>query len=452
MNFLKIITFLVLLISCSKEQGHILPFEDSSSLSEEESLRLNFRKNGIGKVEFQKENEELVDLGRNLFFDKILSGNKNISCATCHHPELGTSDSLALSIGEGGIGLGEDREKHEGEFVPRNSPHLFNLGMNDLTTLMWDGRIAITQEEGILSPEIGINGKDPRLKYLTENIDHVLTLQAFFPVTSNDEMLGKFGSNEISNLTSNEDIWEALTNRVVEIPEYQDKLKDAYGDQIEEFNYSHIARAIAAFERDSFTLKESRFDKFMNGDNTALTSREKAGARLFTGKARCVQCHNGSNFSDENFYSLSTPQKGPGKGQIDQEDIGRANFSKKLEDKYKFKTPPLRNIALSAPYFHSGSHHSLEAVIRHHLNPKRSFEEYLADPSNSIDNLDYNVDRNIARLNSLDSFFNVLIVEEFSDLDIENIELFLRTLTDESFKDKIETPSRVPSGLEVDQI
>ena len=142
-------------------------------------------------------NADQVELGRMLFFDKILSGNRNISCATCHHPTLGTSDGLALPLGEGGEGLGPDRRVTattpvDGR-VPRNSPALYFLGAKEQRRMFHDGRVTVDAnqnwESGFWSPA---------REQLPAGLDNVLAVQAMFPVQSAVEMAGQKGENDIA--------------------------------------------------------------------------------------------------------------------------------------------------------------------------------------------------------------------------------------------------------------
>jgi len=175
-----------------------------------------------------------VELGRNLFFDKILSGNKNISCATCHHSLTDTGDGLSLSVGEGGRGLGITRDTGSGtdeivERVPRNAPPIFNLGAMEFTKMFHDGRVQIdqTKPSGFASPA-GDN--------LPVNLVNVLAAQAMFPVTSLTEMAGQAGENSIAdeagvgNLAGADGVWAQLADRLKGIPEYVDMFISAFDD------------------------------------------------------------------------------------------------------------------------------------------------------------------------------------------------------------------------------
>ena len=129
-----------------------------------------------------------VALGQMLYFDKELSGNRDIACATCHHPTQGSSDHLPVSIGTGGIGLGLDRQiGFDRNFIPRNAPDIFNRGASEWTSMFWDSRISLNSANEFLSPA---GDKLP------DGLDNVLAVQAMFPVTSGDEMRGAHGDED----------------------------------------------------------------------------------------------------------------------------------------------------------------------------------------------------------------------------------------------------------------
>jgi cytochrome c peroxidase len=179
-----------------------------------------------------------VELGRNLFFDKILSGNLNTSCATCHHALTATGDGLSLPVGEGGRGLGVTRDTGSGdaaihERVPRNAPAVFNLGAKQFTRMFHDGRVK-------LNPLAPSGFDSPAGDDLPAGLDNVLAVQAMFPVTSATEMAGQAGENEqadaaaINNLAGPGGVWELLAEKLQVIDDYVDLFKAAYPDQIKD--------------------------------------------------------------------------------------------------------------------------------------------------------------------------------------------------------------------------
>ncbi len=320
----------------------------------------------------------LVTLGEALFFDPLLSGNRDTSCATCHHPAFATGDGLPLSIGTGGHGLGPERTiAADRELVPRNAQELFNRGSSEWTTLFWDGRVNFSDTYGLSTP-VG-NG-------LPALLDSTLAAQAMFPVTSRDEMRGTFGdqdaNRELNEIASVSDMrptqmWKRLMNRLIAEPGYVSLFAMAYPDvPVEALGFEHAAAAIAAYEIAAFTFMDSPWDRYLAGDQTALTAEAKQGALLFYGEAGCAACHGGNLLTDQQFHNIGAPQLGPGKLSDEALDLGRFLESGRHEDRYAFRTPPLRNVTLTAPYLHNGAYADLEAVVRHHLNPVDALRAY----------------------------------------------------------------------------
>jgi len=406
-----------------------------------------------------------VELGKVLFFDKIISGNQNISCATCHHPLTWTGDGLALPVGEGGIGLGPTRDTGSGvdaihERVPRNSPHIFNLGAEEFAFMFHDGRVYPDSEQpsGYYSPA----GDQ-----LPAGLDNSLAVQAMFPVTSGAEMAGQIGENEVADavaanqLAGSDGVWELLAQRLRNIPEYVYMFQDAFPQQIfqaEDIHFKDAANAIAAFEASAWRADNSRFDQHLRGNRLALSPQEKWGMHLFYGKAGCAQCHSGKFQSDQSFHAIAMPQIGPGKGDNSdgyddgREDFGHEAVTGEIEDRFKFRTPTLRNVALTAPYGHAGAYDTLEAVVRHHLSPVRSLYNYDSDqismPSSPyLDSQDLIVMDDPVRV-SLIAKSNELRGVRLNDKQFAALISFLHALTDTSSLDMRHTvPGSVPSQL-----
>lgn len=324
---------------------------------------------------------ELVALGERLFFDKILSGNQNIACATCHHPLAGTGDGLSLSVGEGGRGLGVTRDVGGDvafggvhERVPRNAPPVFMLGARQMDVIFHDGRVSVdaSQPSGFQSPAGPL---------LPAGLDNVLAVQAMFPVTSGAEMAGHFGDNPVADAAAVGNlplVWQLLADRLRQIPGYIAAFASAYGVAAEDITYVHAANAIAAFEAVAFRSDDSPFDRYLRGDANALTHQAKKGMQLFYGSAGCSDCHSGVLQTDLDFHAIGMPQVGPGKGvgYLGRDDFGRELTTGDPADRYKFRTPTLRNVALTAPYGHSGAYATLREVVEHHLDPLGSLAAY----------------------------------------------------------------------------
>ena len=320
---------------------------------------------------------EQAAIGHQLFYDPILSGNRNIACAHCHHPDFGTSDGLSLGIGEGGQGLGPDRTLGVGtdmirKRIPRNSPGLWNLGAKEIHTVFHDGRLSISDVYG--------NGfNSPAQEWLPEGLNSLLAAQALFPLTSQFEMAGNVAENEVTGAVHDriDKGWPILAKRVRTDPRYGPAMVDAFDeiDSPEDITITQIANALAAFMAIEWRSIDSPFDQYLAGDKTALTPQQKDGMALFYGQARCATCHSGPLLSDQKFHALGLPPFGPGKTRRWDpyaRDVGRMGESNRLEDAYRFRTPMLRNVTETAPYGHNGAFPDLEGIIRHHLNPSQS--------------------------------------------------------------------------------
>lgn len=410
--------------------------------------------------DFQEFDEELAKLGQLLFFDPILSGNRNISCATCHSPDHGSGDGLSLGIGEGGVGLGPERLPGEGRSrirkrIPRNAPALWNLGAKQFTTLFHDGRISHS--------DIYDNGfNTPAHEWLPEGLTSLLAVQALFPMTAQFEMAGDPLENEVAGAAYDriDAVWPIVAKRVRVIPEYATLFMAAYEDVNSplDIKIKHIANAIAAFEALEFQSIDSPFDAFLAGDEAALTPAQRAGAELFYGEAGCSACHSGALQTDHAFHALMLPHFGPGRTRrwdTVVRDLGRMGVSDRLEDAYRFRTPSLRNVRLTAPYGHNGAYASLEAMVRHHLNPRAGFEAWTPEEARlpevpwlaASDFLPFDDKLERARLARRAD----LAPQDLSDRQVEQILAFLDALTgQESIKGRLGRPARVPSGLEVD--
>ncbi len=250
---------------------------------------------------------EKVELGRMLFFDPILSGDNSLSCAHCHHPDLGFSDNRGLSMGINGKGVGGKRIG--GNILERGSPTLWNAGFNHAQ--YWDGR--------------------------ARDLEH----QATFPITDSSEM--------------NQDRIE-LEKELNNIPEYKQLFEKVYPGN-NPVSFKNIVFAIASFER-SLISRNSRFDKYARGDLEALSSSEIHGLNIFRSlKTRCFECHNFPTFNNPDYKVIGVPDLDPNKP-----DLGRYYVQGKGYER-AFKVPTLRNIALTAPYMHNGIFKTLDEVI-----------------------------------------------------------------------------------------
>jgi cytochrome c peroxidase len=236
-----------------------------------------------------------VELGKQLYFETRLSKNNSVSCAFCHNPGTGFADARQFSIGAFGTSGG------------RQAPTVYNTGFIPLQ--FWDGRAGSLEE------------------------------QAIGPIHNPIEMA---------------EMHETVVPKIAKIPAYQKQFQLIFGGGA---SLQHIAEAIAAFER-TIVSQNSAFDKHVMGESGAMSGTAVRGLELFRGKARCILCHNGPNFTDNKFHNLGVPQVGPLK-----EDLGRFMVTRAHKDKGAFKTPTLRSAVETAPYMHDGVFKTLEEVI-----------------------------------------------------------------------------------------
>ncbi|MGH7470746.1 MAG: cytochrome-c peroxidase, partial [Longimicrobiales bacterium] len=293
---------------------------------------------------------KLVRLGQALAFDRILSGNRDISCMTCHHPSLATDDDRHLAIGQGARGLGEDREHPQNLFIPRNSPPLFNL--HTLPELFWDGRVAF--EDGVFTTPAGPQFTAAMAAVMEFGATSVLPL---FPVTSREEMRA-FRGNELAAITDTDftGIWRALMVRLGRIREYREMFEEAYpGTRFENMTFAHASNAIAGFFVSRLAFNRTPWDRFLTGDDRALSRTELRGARSFMTVGSCSGCPEGAALAG-GFRNVALAQFGPGKGNgpAGNDDFGQENVTGDPDDRYRFRTSPLRNIEITAPYGHAG--------------------------------------------------------------------------------------------------
>ncbi|RMF89299.1 MAG: cytochrome-c peroxidase [Nitrospinota bacterium] len=262
---------------------------------------------------------EKVELGKLLFFDPRLSGDGSTSCATCHLPSQGWTTNTPQS------------PAYPTVMERRNSPTLINVAYNK--ALIWDGR-APSLEKQALGPI-----RNPI--HMNQNPDY-------------------------------------LVEELKAIPGYVKRFQQVYGTTV---TIEGLRKAIAAFER-TIVTRNAPFDRYMTGDKQALSAAALRGLELFQGKARCILCHNGPNFTDSQFHNLGVPKppflnhplvqatirfdaKRMKVKNYDQvsEDLGRYLVTKEDKDRGAFKTPTLRNVTQTAPYMHNGVFQTLAEVI-----------------------------------------------------------------------------------------
>ncbi len=412
----------------------------------------------LSDADYRIPTEKSAKLGQLLFYDKILSGNRNISCASCHHPDHATSDGLSLGIGEGGVGLGPDRRlegdkiKHR---ITRNSPALFNLGAYEYVTLFHDGRLTRDSAE-----PGGFNS--PAEEFLPSGLNSIVSAQALFPMASAIEMAGDLHENEVAGAVRRriDYAWTILTKRIQNIPAYTVKFKEVYKNVSapSDINITHIANSIGDFVAFEWRADNSDFDHYLAGENEALSDDQLAGMKLFYGKAQCSTCHIGVLQTDHQFHSLALPQLGPGRTRrfdLKARDMGRINESDALEDAYRFRTPSLRNVQHTSPYGHNGTYNTLEAIITHHANPLVGLaswdrEQVLLPELTEVGEDDFLILADNQEQERLSRSYDIKPVE-LSKAEISLLISFMSALTDEqSLYGRLGIPESVPSLLSIE--
>jgi cytochrome c peroxidase len=247
-------------------------------------------------------------------------------------------------------------------------------------------------------------------------------------------------------------VWAALMKRLLAIPEYVELFHAAYpAVPTEEMGFQHAANALAAYEIAVFTFEDSPYDRYIQGDSTALSGEAKEGAILFYGKAGCATCHSTGILTDQKFHNLAVPQIGDGKGREQPFDLGRARETGNDCDRYAFRTPPLRNVAISGPWMHDGAFTTLEATILHHLNPKASLQKYdMSQLTELMAETCQDQPETLAAIMKWYARDNASEGVKLSEHEMQALLAFLDSLTSPSALDLSDTiPESVPSGLPV---
>lgn len=316
-------------------------------------------------------NEAQLELGKRLFMETLISGNKRMSCVACHNPRKGLGDGLPLSQTENGRGV-----------LRRNSPHLFNVGLLGRRLMYWDGRVEYdSTTKTFMTPEEGLNGVNPRGAEITKVMTTALAAQAIFPLVSSNEMMGAKGENDIADAKDNFEAWDRIVLRLKnDRPSdnrtfsYSDLFKRAYPNvELKNINIGHVGESLAAFQREAFQSNGSPYNNYLRGDNSALTLQQKRGFAVFIEK-RCMNCHSGAELGNVRlFVSVGVPTWGEAPLVLDR---GRGDIEKNDRKRFSFKTVSLLNVALTAPYMHNGAFETLRDVINHYSSVTTSLKTY----------------------------------------------------------------------------
>jgi cytochrome c peroxidase len=270
-----------------------------------------------------------------------------------------------------------------------------------------------------------------------------------FPVTNRAEMRGKSG-NELAAIddAKNPAIWAALMNRLGAIEEYRELFLDAYPDtRFEDMTFAHAANAIGGFLVDRLTFDNTPWDRFLGGNDRALTNAQLDGAQTFL-TLKCSICHNGATFSDEQFHDVAVAQIGPGEGDGvgGHDDFGRMRVTGASADRYLFRTTPLRNVELTGPYGHDGSIMTLRGFVEHYSESDlklQAFDPLQLEPSLRGTVLP-NTDAILAQRDTL--LRGVVLTPDL----VDKLMSYMSALTDDAARNLDHlAPTHVPSRLPV---
>jgi cytochrome c peroxidase len=437
------------------------------------------------------------ELGRNLFFDHALSGIEQTSCGTCHHAEFQFTDARNIARGvycdvvpeisivcheappegTGGNVVGPDRSS---PLNSRNSPTIIDSAL--YPRQMWNGRFRFNDQHSTDVNECDAS-QGFRMSPLPEGdmfVRSLLTAQAHIPVTEIVEMTGNypdFGSVPEEPDHLNAEVRDALAGRLDFIPAYRALFEEAYpADRPElrlsphdpevgpndDLTYLAIGDALGHF-MESLIMTDAPWDRYIQGDRTALSEAAKRGAVLFYENDRCSSCHEGDLFSDFQNYNIGVPQVGPGTARFSGEpgyggltnwDFGLEEITTLREDRFKFRAAPLRGVGLTSPYMHNGAYTELADAVRHHLDPAAAYAAYdLSQIEPDMQAFGLNpagpvfADANLVVLGSGPGQKKISLGEA----EIADVVEFLKALTDPRMLDVSDlAPDEVPSGLPID--
>lgn len=439
--------------------------------------------------------EQRRELGRLLFFDHALSVIEQTSCGTCHHAAFQFADARPIARGvfcelvpevsitcaappsDGGDVVGPRRSA---PLNSRNTPALLNAAL--FPRQMWNGRFRFVDTSSTDVNECdageGFRLTEPEGDMFVRSL---LTAQAHIPVTELVEMAGDYEGTGVPEEPdhANPEIREAVVTRLDFDPNYRPLFEAAYpddpalqlspGDPVvgpdDDLTYLAIADALAHFQ-ETLIFTDAPWDDYLRGDHTALGDAAKRGAILFYEDDRCASCHAGNLFSDFENHNIGVPQVGPGTGRaavgdpayggLTNWDFGLEEITTLRGDRFRFRTPPLRGVALTAPYMHNGAYATLEAAIRHHVDPAAAWAAY--------DLSQIEPDMQAFGLNPAAPVFdarNPVVLGlgpgqrriDLTEAEIADLVEFLKALTDPRMLDLAAlAPAEVPSGLPVDVV
>lgn len=346
------------------------------TVAQSDSLRKILRtaalKNGLRPAAqmFIDRDTALAKIGRKFFESKNVSLNGGMACRTCHLDRFSSADGLPNAVGIFGQGEGPKRAFSKGRIVPRNTLPLWGRGALGFSTFFWDGKVDFSKGKRISQ----FGGKAPS--------DDPLLVAVHLPpveireMLNDDQLVSSFKGESPANAA---ELFDLITNRLVRTEtQSMTTLAERLGKKVDAITFLDVARAIAAFIRSEFRVKNTKLHRFVFGQ-ADLSSDELKGGLIFYGKGKCVICHTGAHFSDLKFHAVPFPQAGFGKNGFGV-DYGRFNVTFDPADLYKFRTPPLFNVWKTAPYGHSGSLTTMGEAITAHFDPLKAIDPKSMSP------------------------------------------------------------------------
>jgi cytochrome c peroxidase len=446
----------LLIFGCACLWASLTPTSARGDSSLDQELRTTLASHGFtGRIESTVQarlgrpvNEKLAAPGHLLYFDAILGIKQDNACAACHSPTTGYADTQSIAVGIDSNGLvGPSRS---GPRNRRRTPTSLNAAF--YPKAMWNGRFESLSGDPF-DNSAGFRLPEPdglSLSYFS----HLLAAQACMPVTDRAEMVGfKFNGDNVA-------IRAELASRVDRIERYRRMFAKVYPEvgAGAPITFDMIAKAIAEYEL-TLVYANAPIDQYARGDSTAMSDDEKRGALLFFGKARCVECHSVSGKSNEMFsdfaeHVAAVPQLAPETtnatfdGPGADEDYGLEQVTHNPDDRYKFRTSPLRNIGAQPTFFHNGAFTRIRTAIFHHLHVFESARNY--DPRAEKIAKDLNrlgpIEPVLARVDSI-----LATPIDLSEDELRQLTEFVRSgLLDERAKAEnlvLEKPPSVPSHL-----
>lgn len=357
-----------------------------------------------GRARVRPADDALVRLGQVLFFSQTLSGGFDSACGTCHHPDLGGSDGLSISVGvvpsdRNAVGPGRtvdsardlDPSADGGPNMHRNSLTVFNVALHD-RGLLSDGRVFVLDEavvpggheQLIRTPEDG-NGAT------ASDAFGLLEVMARFPLVNDNEMRAFM----YTDLTTPASYRERLVQRLRGQADANHMTQDASSRWLALFRagfgqptgsadslitLERVQRALAAYLASQIFV-DTPWRRYVEGQTDAIEDEAKRGALLFfeapdQGGLGCASCHAGDRFTDESFQNVGFPQIGRGFRRADKRDPARWGVTRRYGEWFGFRVPGLLNVALTAPYGHAGTFATLEQVLHYHADPRAAVDGF----------------------------------------------------------------------------